>query len=451
MGKCQVFPLGISAGLAPRAGEIKLSAVDLETESGGQWLACDGRLVEKREFPRLYSALEQYVGYPRLGPVGAILGSSGGSAESFFKVTDSVYGCVRYGSSGGSSGEIWVDYISAETGNTINSVLMTRMGPPSANQLLRCRDGLCYGVVHGSTNDSTFGGTGYTVVFVIEIKPTLSAENIHFVLDRVSNQGSVSAESFAQNLFIQAHGDVVELYAGICARRYGNVSKALHVRYDRVARSAPVIVSTAAPNMATNTVIATPWGAYAEDTSQNLYYQGYGAAAKTKVTTPLKKSPFAVCTEDTLYLRSKADGIYWTLTASTPAAIQTFDNFDGMGTILTEQAGGAFGGVGAVCVMDSVTPYDTYVGYCQDPRTGTTVPCVYSVDQEMNAVIHAGYSSDDFSGDPKPIQNTEDHQVRGLYRLETPLLYRALRPVEKIALPDFMSITSPYKAVFIKT
>lgn len=53
MGKCVVHPLGADKDLAAQVGDIKLSAMDLEAESGGEWLACDGRMVRAEDYPTL--------------------------------------------------------------------------------------------------------------------------------------------------------------------------------------------------------------------------------------------------------------------------------------------------------------------------------------------------------------------------------------------------------------
>lgn len=64
MGKCVVHHIGAGADLAPGVGDIKLSARDLETESGGRWLACDGRNLRQAEYPELFRAAGYRYGAP---------------------------------------------------------------------------------------------------------------------------------------------------------------------------------------------------------------------------------------------------------------------------------------------------------------------------------------------------------------------------------------------------
>lgn len=74
--------------MSPMVGDIKLSARDLEAESGGEWLACDGREITRAEYPKLCKKL----GY-NYGPVkGVTLGVADLSAAA---ECDYVFGCYR--------------------------------------------------------------------------------------------------------------------------------------------------------------------------------------------------------------------------------------------------------------------------------------------------------------------------------------------------------------------
>lgn len=58
MGKCVVHPIQPDRKMVGMVGDIKASVSDLEAQSGGRWLPCDGRLIDQTAYPELYAASE---------------------------------------------------------------------------------------------------------------------------------------------------------------------------------------------------------------------------------------------------------------------------------------------------------------------------------------------------------------------------------------------------------